>query len=168
MLLALYLMVLSLVHLLRYASQEDVSFTTAVNHNSVAFGMVIYGALASLYPAALCTYHIFLMARGETTREYLNSHKYPKDQRHRPYNQLNWFKNWMIVLCRPRGPTYVELKEHYRRGDTRFYKMDETGVHKEEWGEEGPDGQGHGSGADRQGENNAEGQRSLTSRIVAS
>ena len=60
------------------------------------------------------------MARGETTREYLNSHKFMKADRHRPFMQGSWVKNWVAVLCRPRPPTYLHLKKKYVKGDQRF------------------------------------------------
>lgn len=82
--------------------------------------MVIYGALATPYPAALMGYHLFLMGRGETTREYLNSHKFVKKDRHRPFTQGNIIKNWFVVLCRPRPPTYLNFKRKYEDGDQRF------------------------------------------------
>ena len=82
--------------------------------------MIIYGLIAFPYPAALTGYHLFLMGRGETTREYLNSHKFLKKDRHRPFNQGNFIKNWLVVLCRPRPPTYLSFKEKYELGDQRF------------------------------------------------
>lgn len=82
--------------------------------------MVIYGFIAFLYPAALMGYHIFLMARGETTREYLNSRKFLKKDRYRAFTQANWFKNWFVVLCRPRPPSYYEFKKKYVEGDQRL------------------------------------------------
>jgi len=82
--------------------------------------MVIYAALATPYPMALFVYHLFLMGRGETTREYLNSHKFLKKDRHRPFTQGSILKNWWVVLCRPRPPTYLHFKRKYEEGDQRF------------------------------------------------
>jgi palmitoyltransferase ZDHHC9/14/18 len=65
-------------------------------------------------------YHLFLMGRGETTREYLNSHKFIKKDRHRPFTQDSVIKNWLVVLCRPRPPTYLDFKQKYEEGDQRF------------------------------------------------
>jgi palmitoyltransferase ZDHHC9/14/18 len=65
-------------------------------------------------------YHLFLMGRGETTREYLNSHKFLKKDRHRPFTQGSIIKNWWVVLCRPRPPTYLRFKRKYEEGDQRF------------------------------------------------
>lgn len=96
---------------------------------------MIYGAVAVPYPAALCGYHVFLMARGETTREYLHGHKFVRSERHRPFSQGPWWRNFVVVLCRPRPPTYVELKRRYQRGDTRFSdrRMKEV---RREWAQE--------------------------------
>ena len=60
------------------------------------------------------------MGRGETTREYLNSHKFLKKDRHRPYDQGPFWKNWLVVMLRPRTPTYLHFREEYVAGDTRF------------------------------------------------
>jgi palmitoyltransferase ZDHHC9/14/18 len=82
--------------------------------------MFIYSILTTPYPISLGGYHLFLMAKGETTREYLNSHKFLKKDRHRPFTQGNFFKNWLVVLLRPRPPTYLHFKKEYEEGDQRF------------------------------------------------
>jgi len=48
------------------------SFSDAIGDLRVPFAMILYGALAAPYPMALTGYHICLMARGETTREYVS------------------------------------------------------------------------------------------------
>ncbi|KAK4125032.1 zf-DHHC-domain-containing protein [Parathielavia appendiculata] len=118
--LALYLSGASLAQILVYMNRQDVSFGDAIGHFRVPFAMVIYGFIAFLYPAALMGYHIFLMAKGETTREYLNSHKFVKKDRYRAFTQGSWFKNWFVVLCRPRPPTYYQFKGAYAEGDQRL------------------------------------------------
>lgn len=110
----------SLAQVLVYMNQKHISFGASINHFPVPFAMVIYGVLATPYPAALMIYHLFLMGRGETTREYLNSHKFLKKDRHRPFTQGNIIKNWLVVLCRPRPPTYLRFKRKYEDGDQRF------------------------------------------------
>lgn len=82
--------------------------------------MVIYGLVAVPYPTSLWAYHLFLVGRGETTREYLNSHKFSKTDRHRPFTQGNILKNWIAVLGRPRPPTYMQFKQRYEDGDQRL------------------------------------------------
>ena len=82
--------------------------------------MFIYGLLATPYPACLWGYHLWLIARGETTREYLNSHKFLPRDRHRPFTQAGILKNWTVVLFRPRTPTYLRFKSRYEEGDQRF------------------------------------------------
>ena len=84
------------------------------------FALMIYACVAIPYPAALMGYHIFLMARGETTRELLNSRKFIKAERHRPFNIGSWWRNIAAVLCRPRPPSYIETKKAYHEGDQRF------------------------------------------------
>ncbi|OJJ43435.1 hypothetical protein ASPZODRAFT_136295 [Penicilliopsis zonata CBS 506.65] len=118
--LSLFLIGASLAHILVYRSQEGISFGTAINKLRVPWAMVIYGVVAGPYPASLWTYHLFLTGRGETTREYLNSQKFAKSDRHRPFTQGSLFKNWTSVLLRPRPPTYLEFKRPYREGDQRL------------------------------------------------
>lgn len=93
------------MHLTEYSKQNDISFRKAINAQRVPFAMMLYGILASPYPLALLGYHIFLIARGETTREYLHGHKFVRSERHRPFSQKSIFKNFVVVLCRPRPPT---------------------------------------------------------------
>lgn len=115
-----YLLGASLAQILVYKDREGVSFGAAISEFRVPFAMVIYGFFGFMYPAALTGYHVFLMARGETTREYLNSHKFLKKDRYRAFTQASWFKNWFVVLCRPRPPTYYQFKRKYVAGDQRL------------------------------------------------
>ncbi|OJK00713.1 hypothetical protein ASPACDRAFT_77605 [Aspergillus aculeatus ATCC 16872] len=119
-LLALFLLGASLAHILVYRNQEHISFGSAIDKWRVPWAMVLYGAIAAPYPASLWTYHIFLVGRGETTREYLNSHKFAKADRHRPFTQGNAIRNWLSVLLRPRPPTYMQFKKTYNAGDQRL------------------------------------------------
>lgn len=119
-LLALYLIGASLTLLLVHKHREGVSFGKAIGRFRVAFALVILGFIAFLYPAALMGYHIFLMARGETTREYMNSHKFVKNERFRAFTQASIIKNFIAVLCRPRPPTYYQFKHQYLEGDQRL------------------------------------------------
>jgi palmitoyltransferase ZDHHC9/14/18 len=118
--LSLYLIGASLAQVVIYSHREKVSFGRAVDHFRIAFVLVIYGIIGFLYPVALTGYHLFLMARGETTREFLNSHKLLKKDRFRAFTQGNIWKNWVVVLCRPRPPTYYRFKDRYEEGDQRF------------------------------------------------
>lgn len=119
-LLGIFLMFGSLGHCLRYASSNHVSFSKSIDVNRVPFALFLYGILATPYPACLWLYHLWLIARGETTREYLNSHKFAKKDRHRPFTQSSVLKNWLVVFLRPRGPTYLRFKDPYQEGDPRF------------------------------------------------
>lgn len=118
--LSLFLFGASLAHVLLYKSREHISFGESIDKWRVPFAMVIYGILAAPYPAALLVYHLFLMGRGETTREYLNAHKFSKQDRLKPFNQGNMLWNWIAVLLRPRPPTYLQFKNPYQQGDQRF------------------------------------------------
>ncbi|KAI1309542.1 palmitoyltransferase ERF2 [Xylaria venustula] len=116
----LYLIGTSLAQIIIYSHREGVSFGEAVNHFRIAFTLVIYAIFGALYPAALTGYHLFLMGRGETTREFLNSHKLLKQDRYRAFTQGSMWRNWVVVLCRPRPPTYYRFKDRYEEGDQRF------------------------------------------------
>ncbi|PFH61237.1 hypothetical protein XA68_17871 [Ophiocordyceps unilateralis] len=119
-LLALYLIGASLTQLLVFMSRENITFLDSIDHFRVPLALVILGFLEFLYPAALMGYHVFLMARGETTREYMNSHKFAKKERYRAFSQGSILKNLMAVLCRPRPPTYYRFKTKYQHGDQRL------------------------------------------------
>ncbi|CAN9178529.1 unnamed protein product [Alternaria alternata] len=110
----------SLAHLLVWRAQNGASFGEAIDRWRVPFAMCIYGLLGWSYPFSLGVYHLFLVGRGETTREYLNSHKFLKKDRHRPFTQGSVLKNWIAVLQRPRPPTYLHFKRRYEEGDQRF------------------------------------------------
>ncbi|EXJ68414.1 uncharacterized protein A1O5_08206 [Cladophialophora psammophila CBS 110553] len=118
--LGLYLAFASLGHVIAYRDQRHVSFGAAIDHNRVPFAMFIYGLLGFAYPFALWMYHLLLVGKGETTREYLASRRFPKAERHRPFTQGNLIKNWISVLARPKPPTYLHFKKQYEEGDQRF------------------------------------------------
>jgi palmitoyltransferase ZDHHC9/14/18 len=118
--LGFFLTFASLGHCLRYQAAKGTSFRDSIDYCRVPFAMMIYGLLATPYPTSLWGYHLYLMARGETTREYLNSHKFLKKDRHRPFTQGNFLKNWIVVLLRPRPPTFLHFKHKYEPGDQRF------------------------------------------------
>ncbi|KAF2208236.1 hypothetical protein CERZMDRAFT_87956 [Cercospora zeae-maydis SCOH1-5] len=120
---AVLLIAFSLTHVGAYASQNDMSFGDALSGRAeerVAFAMFIYALLALPYPGSLFGYHLFLIARGETTREYLNSHKFLPKDRHRPFSQSSMLRNWLAVLMRPRPPSYLAFKKAYQHGDIRL------------------------------------------------
>ncbi|KAI7224002.1 hypothetical protein KC333_g69 [Hortaea werneckii] len=98
---------LTTTHVAVYGAQNSLSFREALSGRTqerMAFAMLIYSLLALPYPASLFAYHVFLLARGETTREYLNSHKFLPRDRHRPFTLGGkWTRNWIAGLCRPRG-----------------------------------------------------------------
>ncbi|CAG9940469.1 unnamed protein product [Clonostachys rosea f. rosea IK726] len=119
-LVAFYIIATSLVQILVYRKEEGISFGQAINHFRGPFALLILAVIELLYPAALMGYHIFLMARGETTREYMNSHKFAKKERFRAFSQGNFMKNIISVLCRPRPPTYYRFKSKYQDGDQRL------------------------------------------------
>ncbi|KAK9777342.1 putative DHHC palmitoyltransferase-domain-containing protein [Seiridium cardinale] len=119
-LLAVYLFAASLAQILVYAKKENVSVGNAIDHFRAPFAMVIYAIIGGVYPIALMGYHLFLIARGETTREFLNSHKFLKKDRYRPFTQGSPWKNWAVVLCRPRPPTYYRFKNRFEEGDQRL------------------------------------------------
>ncbi|KAM4065344.1 DHHC palmitoyltransferase domain-containing protein [Hirsutella rhossiliensis] len=118
--LAAYLVATSLVQVLVHMGREQIPFAEAIDQFRVPFALAIMGFIEFLYPAALMGYHLFLMARGETTREYMNSHKFAKKERYRAFSQGSIARNLMAVLCRPRLPTYYRFKTKYQQGDQRL------------------------------------------------
>ncbi|PHH54078.1 Palmitoyltransferase ERF2 [Ceratocystis fimbriata CBS 114723] len=121
--LSLYMVGACLAQLLVYKNRQKVEFSDAISEFPVPFAMVIYGILAGLYPLALTGYHIFLMARGETTREYINSHKFTKSERYRAFSQGSIWRNWIVVLCRPRPVSFYQFKKQYVQGDQRLGEL---------------------------------------------
>jgi palmitoyltransferase ZDHHC9/14/18 len=119
-LLGLFLLGACLAQILVWRQQNQTSFGAAISKWRVPFAMCIYGILITPYPFSLGVYHFFLMGRGETTREYLNSHKFLKKDRHKPFTQGSILRNWAVVLFRPRPPTYLHFKRKYEEGDQRF------------------------------------------------
>ncbi|KAL8656640.1 MAG: hypothetical protein Q9226_002596 [Calogaya cf. arnoldii] len=119
-LLAIFLAFASLGHCLRYRSDQNITFGKSIDKQRVSFALFLYGLLAAPYPGCLWIYHLYLMGRGETTREFLTSSKFLKKDRHRPFSQGNFLKNWLVVLLRPRPPTYYHFKKEYVEGDRRF------------------------------------------------
>lgn len=118
--LGLFLIGASIAHLALHATRAHVGFGSAIHEYQAAFAGFIYGLVATPYPLSLWVYHLFLIGRGETTREYLQSHKFRKQDRHKPFTQGNFIKNWIVVLFRPRSPTYLHFKRRYEEGDQRF------------------------------------------------
>lgn len=118
--LALFLLAASLAQILVWMVRNNSSFDHAINVWRVPFAMFIYSIVVLPYPASLLGYHMFLTGRGETTREYLNSHKFQEKDRHRPFSQHSILKNWATVLMRARPPTYMRFKSRYERGDRRI------------------------------------------------
>ena len=115
-----FLTFVSLGLCLDYAGTRNLSFVDAVNDVRVPFAMFFYGVLVTPYPTCLLVYHLFLIGRAETTREYLNSHKFLKKDRHRPFDHGNWPENWGSIFLRERPPTYLRFKDEYVDGDSRF------------------------------------------------
>jgi palmitoyltransferase ZDHHC9/14/18 len=124
--LGLFLTFASLGVCLRYQSTAGISFASAINTQRVAFALFIYGLLITPYPASLVTYHLFLVGRGETTREYLNASNFLKKDRHRPFDQGKLLRNWIVVLMRSRPPSYLPFRDNFAEGDQRFGVMKGT------------------------------------------
>jgi palmitoyltransferase ZDHHC9/14/18 len=116
----IYLLGASAGHVWAWRKQNNTTSAHAINSNRVPFAMFVFGLLAFMYPASLWGYHTFLILRGQSTREYLNSNKFAKQDRHRPFNQKPWWKNFVVVLARPRPPTFLNFKDKYVDGDQRF------------------------------------------------
>ena len=119
-LLGIFLFGASIGHVVGYQRQENIAFGQSITDNPGPFAMFIIGLLAFPYPAALLFYHVFLISRGQSTREYLTSNQFPKKDRHFPFKQLSLWSNFVVVLCRPRPPSAMSFKKPYEQGDQRF------------------------------------------------
>ncbi|KAB8356325.1 hypothetical protein FH972_023909 [Carpinus fangiana] len=118
--LGVYLFAASIGHVVAYANQNGISVAQSIGINRVPFAMFLYGLIAFCYPTALWGYHNFLILRGQTTREYLQSNKFQKKDRHRPFNQASVLNNLVAVLCRPRPASYLQFKKPHEAGDQRL------------------------------------------------
>ncbi|KAF2155135.1 hypothetical protein K461DRAFT_319592 [Myriangium duriaei CBS 260.36] len=133
-LLAFYLLGASLGHLLVWMNRNNATFRETITSDWTrqgALAMVIYAVLVFPYPASLWGYHVFLTVRGESTRDYLNSQKFLKKDRHRPFDRRSFWRNFVDVLCRPRPPTYMQFKNRYDEGDQRLGDKRKKDVAKE-------------------------------------
>ncbi|KAI9717999.1 MAG: Eukaryotic peptide chain release factor GTP-binding subunit [Chrysothrix sp. TS-e1954] len=118
--LATFLWTASLGHIIAFHREHHQTFNDAIDSNRVPFAMFIYGLIAFVYPLSLSGYHMGLLYHGHTTREYLNSKKFRKIDRHRPFAQKRWWHNFVVVLIRARSPTSLNFKKKYEEGDQRF------------------------------------------------
>lgn len=134
-LMAAFVLAACVAQLILAANLDQSSFAAAARRYPGALAQVVYAALALPYPAALLAYHLFLVARGETTRELLNARKFVKAERHRPFSLGGALRNYVAVLARPRPPTYVQLKRRYEEGDQRL--VEKEGVEMRKLGEGG-------------------------------
>ncbi|KAF2724674.1 zf-DHHC-domain-containing protein [Polychaeton citri CBS 116435] len=92
----------------------------ARSSDRVALALAIYAFIAAAYPVLLLGYHLFLLSRGETTKEFLTSQKFRPEDRHRPWAQRTWYTSLAQTLMRPRPPEALRFKALYRDGDQRF------------------------------------------------
>lgn len=121
-LLGILLFAASIGHIISYRNYYGLTTARAITQCShgVPFAMFIIGILAFMYPAALWFYHIYLTARGSSTREFINERRFLRKDRHRPFDQGSWLKNMVVVLMRARPPTYLNFRAKYEDGDPRF------------------------------------------------
>lgn len=119
-LLGLFLAFGSLGHLLSYQSMHKISFLQSLKVWRMTFAMFIYGLLATPYPASLWIYHLYLIGRAQTTREFLNSRMLAKRDRYLAFDQGSFLRNWIAIFLRARPPTYLQFKKKYTAGDQRF------------------------------------------------
>ncbi|KAM7185635.1 palmitoyltransferase ERF2 [Naviculisporaceae sp. PSN 640] len=116
----LFILSSCLAQVLVYMNRQHVSFGEAISHFPVPFALVFYSLLGMAYPLPLTVYHLFLIRRGETTREFLSGRKLPLAERYRPFTLGAFGRNLVAVLCRPRGPSYYQFKRGYSKGDQRL------------------------------------------------
>ncbi|KAK9260028.1 DHHC palmitoyltransferase-domain-containing protein [Lipomyces tetrasporus] len=108
-LLGYFMSTLGFVHVLILNRQKSSTMIAAIRYAPVSFALAIYAALGSIYPTSLGLYHIFLMSRGENTREFLRNRHVNKLERRRPYDTRIIRRNILYVLCSPRRMSYSAL-----------------------------------------------------------
>ncbi|KAG6020876.1 hypothetical protein E4U41_002704 [Claviceps citrina] len=128
--LSVYLVGLSLTQILVYMEREQASFGESIAHFRAPFALAILGLVCSIYPGGLMGYHLYLMARGETTREFIKSHKFVKHERFRAFSHGGRLRNLAAGLCRPRPPAYYRFKRTYEAGDQRLGGGGGSGFHR--------------------------------------
>jgi len=133
-LLGLMLMGFSLAQLLVFANKEELSFMDSIKTNPASLAMLIYGILGALYPLSLTAYHAMLILTGQTTREFLQSKRFAKKDRHRPFDLHSWPRNLWFVLCRRAAPGVYEFRKAFVPGDQRFVTEEEGEIEMKELG----------------------------------
>jgi palmitoyltransferase ZDHHC9/14/18 len=117
--LCLFLLGSTVADLLVFKKQENISFAQSIDHHRVTFALLIYTCLVGWYPIGLAGYHMYLIWRGETTREALQAGKLSKKDRHRPYDQ-GFLRNLYIIIFRPIPPPHIQFTRPYEEGDQRL------------------------------------------------
>ncbi|KAK9493370.1 DHHC palmitoyltransferase-domain-containing protein [Lipomyces doorenjongii] len=69
-LLAYFMATLCFLHVFAWRDRKSSTTIAAVRFAPVSFALAIYAVIGSIYPTALGLYHIFLISRGENTREF--------------------------------------------------------------------------------------------------
>ncbi|EEB09255.1 palmitoyltransferase [Schizosaccharomyces japonicus yFS275] len=105
---AVYMSVLSFYMVFKsYNRSSGVSFSRYLRKPTVgmSFFLALCSCIGCTYPGLLAGYHCYLIARGQTTHEYLRAQS--TDTRDpRPYNN-SAIRNFVIVLCRPKIVSYI-------------------------------------------------------------
>lgn len=112
-----YLIVLEYVRLFY---NDDVD--TTLSNTPVTLLILIMAHITILYPLLLLILHVSLIAKGQTTREYLRTwkiHRYDN-----PFSMGNILKNSVYALCKPRGYSAVSSRARYEPGDVRFRRFE--------------------------------------------
>lgn len=78
----------------------------AVSNARESFALVIYTPVVGSYSTTLLTYHCWLLSRGVSTHEHLRN--LAVEQKTRPFDRGHAALNLAAVLCRPRGPSYID------------------------------------------------------------
>lgn len=55
-----------------YSGDMGLSFKDSLKHTPVGMLLAVLGFIGSLYPMLLCGLHIYLMATGQQTREFVS------------------------------------------------------------------------------------------------
>lgn len=98
------------------------AFTRSLKTSPVSFFLIIYCFLASLFIYALWMCHLRLLARNETTNEFLKKTFFTRQGN--PFTRPECFSNLRAFLC-------GSYRMHWDAGDLERYKLLNQGVESE-------------------------------------
>ncbi|XP_074331017.1 putative protein S-acyltransferase 7 [Apium graveolens] len=107
-LLCLYVLSICWVFIVRIRDKEKISIGKAIISYPASIVLIIYAVLALLFVGGLTAYHLYLISKNMSTREYSN-YQYPS-QNSNPYNK-GVIENFMEVFFTSIPPSKINFRE---------------------------------------------------------